>query len=104
MSTCFRSRGSDFCPSLGQKLGQTRAKITPMVPRFETHSAENSTATTGLTSRRKRSQLRQNLHGMQGVRSSSLLGSVLKKSQSSTGIWAVHTVRFFNAKTLNITF
>ena len=41
---------------------------------------------------------------MQGVRSSSLLGSIHKKSQSSTGICAVHTGRFFSTKSLNITF
>ena len=41
---------------------------------------------------------------MQGVRTSSLLGSILQKSQSSTGISAVHTGRFFSAKRLNITF
>ena len=41
---------------------------------------------------------------MQGVRSSSLLGSILQKSQSGTGISAVHTGRFFDAKSLNITF
>ena len=41
---------------------------------------------------------------MQGVRSSSLLGSILEKSQSSTDIWAVQTGRFFSAKRLNIIF
>ena len=53
---------------------------------------------------RNASQLCVLMHGMQGVRSSSLLGSIHKKSQSSTGTRVVHAGRFFDAKSLNITF
>ena len=41
---------------------------------------------------------------MQGVRSSSLLGSIFRKIQFSTGISAVFTGRFFSAKRLTVIF
>ena len=65
-------------PNLGGNLGGFAPDWSQLVAILRPQTPQKPLTATGLTSRRKLSQLGKNLHGMQGVSSSSPLGSIEK--------------------------